>query len=97
MLPSPKRYLPCLICDQSVEISKYTPVVSGCQSYTICKDCKKAILASKNLNVRDQMSKIEWYQNSESSDAIVCPYCEKEYLLKYEETFIGNKPVDILE
>ena len=34
----------------------------------------------------------EVYSNSEISQNIVCPYCDKEYEPTYEDTYIGGEP-----
>ena len=36
----------------------------------------------------------EWYWNEEDDDMIICPYCGKKYEPTYEETYIGNEPVE---
>ena len=34
------------------------------------------------------------YWNYEDDENIICPYCEQEYEPSYEETYIGEEPVD---
>lgn len=38
--------------------------------------------------------KKETFWNFERSKNIVCPYCGKEYEPSYEDTYIGDEPVD---
>ncbi len=39
------------------------------------------------------MSK-DWFWNEEDDDVIICPYCGETYKPTYEETYIGDEPVD---
>ena len=34
------------------------------------------------------------YWNEENSKKIICPYCGEEYEPSYEDTYIGDEPVD---
>lgn len=34
------------------------------------------------------------YWNEEDSEKIICPYCGEEYEPSYEDTYIGDEPVD---
>lgn len=34
------------------------------------------------------------YWNKEDSEKIICPYCGEEYEPSYEDTYIGDEPVD---
>ena len=43
------------------------------------------------------MTKDRTYWNYEDSDVIICPYCGKRYEPSYEDTWIGNEPVDCYE
>lgn len=36
----------------------------------------------------------KWYSNWETGSAIRCPYCGEEWEPTYEETYIGNEPVE---
>ena len=39
----------------------------------------------------------EWYQNNETGEDIICPYCGKSYEPSYEDTYISGEPVDCYE
>lgn len=43
------------------------------------------------------MSNTDWYSNFEIDSNIRCPYCGKEYVPTYDETYIGDKDVECYE